>query len=100
MLVARRRLDIFIEAHALERVEAMLAISGFKGWSVFAGCEGAGAHGQWRQTGVDEKGLHLLIAIGDEQACEAALEWLADYFKIYPGIVAVSDVRVMRGERF
>lgn len=100
MLVARRKLEIFIEAHALERVEAMLGESGFKGWSVFAGCEGAGVHGQWRQTGVDEKGLHLLIAIGHQQACETALVWLDDYFKIYPGVVAVSEVQVMRGERF
>lgn len=100
MLVTRRKLEIFVEAHALERVETMLGQSGFKGWSVFAGGEGAGVHGQWRQTGVDERGLHLLIAIGDEQACQAALEWLEDYFKIYPGIVAASDVQVMRGERF
>lgn len=47
MLVARRKLEIFIEAHALERVEAILGKSGLKGWSVFAGCEGAGLHGQW-----------------------------------------------------
>ncbi|MDZ4775152.1 MAG: hypothetical protein SGJ23_00020 [Alphaproteobacteria bacterium] len=100
MLSDRRKLEIFIEAHALESLEAMLATSGFKGWSVFEGYEGAGVHGQWRQTGIDEKGLNLLIAIGDEQACESALHWLEDYFKIYPGIVAVSDVQVMRGERF
>ena len=100
MLTARRKLEIFIEAHALESVEAMLGQSGFKGWSVFAGSEGAGVHGRWRQTGVEEKGLHLLIAIGDEQACEAALQWLDDYFKIYPGIVTVSAVQVMRGDRF
>ena len=100
MLASRRKLEIFVEAHALERLETMLVQSGFKGWSVFAGSEGAGAHGQWRQTGVDEKGLCLLIAIGDEQACEAALRWLEAYFKVYPGIVATSDVQVMRGDRF
>ena len=37
---------------------------------------------------------------GGAEACDAALEWLADYFKTYPGVAAVSDVAVMRGERF
>lgn len=100
MLVARRKLEIFVEGHALTRVETMLNENGFKGWSVFSGSEGAGSHGVWRQTGVDESGLSLVIAIGPADACDAALAWLADYFKLYPGIVAVSDVEVMRAERF
>ena len=100
MLVARKKLEIFVEAHALDQVEGMLGENGFKGWSVFAGCEGAGAHGRWRQTGVDERGLCLIIAIGEEHASQAALAWLEAYFKIYPGIVALSEVHVMRGDRF
>ena len=99
-LVNRKRLDIFIEAHALGHVEAMLGKSGSKGWSVFQGVEGSGAHGAWRQTGIGESSACLVIAIGSESVCEAALEWLADYFKTYPGVVAVSDVSVMRGDRF
>lgn len=99
-LVERKKLDIFIEAHALEHVEAMLVEAGFKGWSVFHSVEGSGAHGTWRQTGIGESSALLVIAIGSASACNAALEWLADYFKTYPGAVAVSDVSVMRGERY
>lgn len=99
-LTPKKKLDIFIEAHALQRLEAMLGETGFKGWSVFAGVEGSGAHGAWRQTGVAEGGACLVIAIGGEDAANAALEWLRDYFTIYPGVVSVSDVSVMRGERF
>jgi hypothetical protein len=100
MLVPRKKLEIFVEAHAVSPVEGMLAQAGFKGWSVLAGAEGAGAHGAWRHTGVDERGLYLVVAIGSDEASEAALAWLSDYFKSYPGIVAVSDVAVMRAERF
>jgi hypothetical protein len=100
MLLKRRKLEIFVEGHSLPRVETMLNEAGFKGWSVFPGSEGAGSHGVWRQTGVDERGLSLVVAIGAAEACEEALAWLADYFKLYPGIVAVSDVEVMRAERF
>lgn len=99
-LTPKKKLDVFIEAHALQRLEAMLGETGFKGWSVFAGVEGSGAHGAWRQTGVAEGGACLVIAIGGEDAADAALEWLRDYFTIYPGVVSVSDVSVMRGERF
>jgi hypothetical protein len=99
-LVARKRLDIFIEAHGLAPIEAMLGQTGFKGWSVFEGVEGSGAHGAWRQTGIGESGARLIVAIGSAQAVEAALDWLADYFRTYPGVVAVSEVSVMRGDRF
>lgn len=99
-LTPRKKLDIFIEAHALPRLEAMLGEVGFKGWSVFAGVEGSGLHGAWRQTGIGESEARLVIAIGAQDACLAALAWLADYFKTYPGVVAASDVGVMRSDRF
>jgi hypothetical protein len=99
-LTQRKKLDIFIEKHALHHVEAMLGGAGFKGWSVFLGMEGAGAHGAWRQTGVADAEACLVIAIGGEAATRTALDWLSDYFRTYPGVVSVSDVSVMRGERF
>lgn len=99
-LTSRKKLDIFIEAHALGALETMLGDVGFKGWSVFTGVEGSGLHGAWQQTGVVEAEARLVVAIGTETACQAALGWLADYFKSYPGVVSVSDVGVMRSERF
>ena len=99
-LVQRKKLEIFIEGHALTQVEDMLGRVGFKGWSVFEGVEGAGAHGSWRQTGIGESAAFLVIAVGGAKACDQALEWLADYFKTYPGVVAISEVSVMRIERF
>lgn len=99
-LAQKKRLDIFIEAHGLGAIEDMLSACGFKGWSVFEGVEGSGAHGAWRQTGVGEQPALLVVAIGAEAAASAALDWLSLYFAEYPGIVAVADVTVMRGERF
>lgn len=99
-LVPRTKLEIFVEAHALEEVEGMLERVGFKGCSVFAGVEGTGSHGTWRQTGVDEAGMRLVITIGSQGSADVALAWLAEYFKTYPGVVATSEVRVLRPERF
>ncbi len=99
-LVIRTKLEIFVEAHALDDVEQMLARVGFKGCSVFEGVEGSGSHGAWRQTGVDEAGMRLIITIGSEASSQAAPTWLEDYFRSYPGVVAMSDVKVLRAERF
>jgi hypothetical protein len=99
-LTLRKKLDIFVERHALQSIETMLGKAGFKGWSVFVGAEGAGAHGAWRHTGVADSEACLVIAIGGETATESALGWLSDYFQTYPGVVSISEVSVMRGERF
>lgn len=99
-LTARVKLEIFVEAHALGEIERMLEDCGFKGLSVFASLEGAGSHGAWRQTGVDEAGMRLVIAIGSDASVEKALIWLGDYFQSYPGVAAVSEVKVLRADRF
>lgn len=99
-LVTRIKLEIFVEAHALSEIEGMLERVGFKGCSVFVGVEGAGSRGTWRQTGVDEAGMRLVITIGSQASAESALVWLGDYFKSYPGVVATSEVKVLRPDRF
>lgn len=99
-LIARKKLEIFIEANALAAVEEMLSQAGFKGWSVFESVEGSGAHGRWRQTGIGEAPAYLIVTIGNDAAADKALSWLGDHFKTYPGVAAVTDVSVMRGERF
>jgi PII-like signaling protein len=99
-LVPRTKLEIFVEAHAVDEIERMLQRVGFRGCSVFAGVEGAGSHGAWRQTGVEEAGMRLLVTIGTEGAARAALEWLENYFAAYPGVVALSEVKVLRADRF
>jgi hypothetical protein len=96
----KKRLDIFVEQHGLAAIEEMLSVSGFRGWSIFQGIEGAGAHGPWRQTGVGEQSALLIVAIGGADAAHAALDWLEGYFKEYPGIATLSDVAVMRADRF
>jgi hypothetical protein len=100
-LVTRKKLEIFVEAHALHRVEAMLNTFGVKGWSVFNGVEGAGEAGPWRQSHIESGGdMHMILAITSESAAEQALAWLGEYFSTYRGVVAVSEVQVLRPERF
>lgn len=100
-LVRRKKLEIFIEAHALPRVEAMLNEVGVKGWSVFNGVEGAGSAGTWRQSHVEGGGdMQLVITVASEAAVGRALDWLKDYFSTYRGLVTVSEVEVLRPDKF
>lgn len=99
-LVTRTKLEIFVDAHAVNEIEEMLKRVGFKGCSVFEGVEGAGSHGAWRQTGVEEAGTRLVVAIGADSVAHEALVWLEDFFAAYPGVVAMSEVKVLRAERF
>jgi PII-like signaling protein len=100
-LVTRKKLEIFVEEHALHRVEAMLNEFGVKGWSVFNGVEGAGAAGPWRQSHIESGGdMHMILAITSEESAAKALAWLGDYFSTYRGVVTISEVQVLRPERF
>ncbi len=98
---ARTKLEIVVEAPVLRRVEELLAEAGVRGFSVFAGLEGAGDGGGWRREGLSgAQDKRLIWTIMSADTAERVLERLAEFFQDYPGVVCVSDVRVLRGERF
>jgi PII-like signaling protein len=97
----RRKLEIIVEAPVLSRVERMLSEEGVRGWSVFSGVGGHGTHGDWRTEGLSgAEDKRLIFALCGEEAAARVLDRLAAFFQDYPGIVCVTDVEVMRGERF
>ena len=100
-LTRRKKLEIVIEAPVLRRVEAFLSEAGVRGWTVLPSLAGAGDSGEWRSgdfTPGQEK--RLILALVCSEAAEKVLARLADFFADYPGVVAVSDVEVLRGEKF
>jgi nitrogen regulatory protein PII len=97
----RKKLEIIVEAPVLRRVEAFLAEAGVRGWTVLPSLEGAGAHGEWRAgdfTPGQEK--RLVFAVATAEVADKVLERLAAFFADYPGIVCVTEVEVLRAERF
>lgn len=97
----RKKLEIIVEAPVLRRVEGILAEAGVRGWTVLPSLEGHGAGGDWSSgdfTPGQEK--RLVLAVASAETADRALERLAAFFNDYPGIVVVSDVEVVRGERF
>lgn len=100
-MAPRKKLEVIVEMHSVSAVEEALAQCGAKGWSVFSGTQGAGEAGRWRQSGISATfEMCMIIAVVEEAVCSSVLERLATYFEEYPGIVAVSDVMVIRGNKF
>ena len=100
-LTRRKKLEIIIEAPVLRRVEGFLSEAGVRGWTVLPSLAGAGDSGEWRSgdfTPGQEK--RLILALVSTDVSEKVLVRLADFFVDYPGVVAVSDVEVLRGEKF
>lgn len=100
-LTRRKKLEIIVEAPVLRRVEAFLSEAGVRGWTVLPSLAGAGDSGEWRSrdfTPGQEK--RVILALVSAEVAEKVLDRLADFFADYPGVVAVSDVEVLRGEKF
>lgn len=99
--VARKKLEIIVEAAVLRRVEGFLAEAGVRGWTVLPSLEGSGAHGEWQSQGFSPaQNKRLILALASEEVAAQVLDRLAAFFADYPGIVFISDVQVLRAERF
>lgn len=97
----RKKLEITIATAYIDRVAAILDRFEVKGFTVLQAMMGRGASGQWRDTGVTGADQHVVMtAIVGVDAAEKLLDELALFFAVHHGIVVVSDVAVMRGERF
>ena len=97
---ARKRMEIWIEAPLLKRVEEVLEKAKTPVYAVFDGREGKGLSGSWSDAGVmDAHDMRLLVAVTTEDVVERVCAELAGLFKRYPGVIVLSDVQVMRADR-
>ena len=100
-MTSRKKLEIIVEAPTLRRIETFLEEAGVRGWTVLPSLKGHGSGGEWTSgdfTPGQEK--RLIIAVLASEMADAVLERLEPFFEDYPGIVVVTDVQVLRAERF
>lgn len=100
-LIKRKKLEITVEAPLLSRVEELLARAGVRGHTVVPVLAGKGETGVWQEgllTRAEQ--MVLVYAITSEQTAHTVLEGLKDILKTWSGVVCMSDVEVIRGERF
>ena len=98
----KRRLELIIERMALPRACNVLEEAGLTGYTVLHAFAGFGGGSRWKAADdiSDTREMAVVIAIGDEARISAALDSLTSVLASHIGVLTVSQVEVLRDERF
>lgn len=97
-----KRIELIVERMAARRAGRVLQESGVTGYTVLPALEGYGNGQTWRRD-ADISGASDMVAIlcvTSEESASTALANLANLLSEQIGIVSMSDVQVLRPERF
>ena len=98
----KKRIEILVEAPAFERVAERLSAANTMGYSVLPVITGRGRGGTWSSDGqvADAGKMVAIICIVDEARLDEVVSSIFAVLSRQIGIVSVSDVADIRGERF
>lgn len=98
----KKRIDLIIEMPLLRRITDRFEKAGVTGYSVLPVIAGRGHSGSWSADGqVSGVGqMAAVVCIVDPAKVDAVLDEVFAVVKRQIGFVTVSDVAVMRAERF
>ena len=98
----KKRIDIIIEMPLLRRITERFGKTGVSGYSVLPVIAGRGQSGEWSASGqVSEVGqMAAIVCIVDAGKLDAVLDEVFEVVRKQIGLVTVSDVSVVRPERF
>jgi nitrogen regulatory protein PII len=99
---AKKRIEIIVEAPALNRLIDRLDQAGVKGYTVLPALAGRGQDGSWSREGLaGEAGrMVAIICIVDPTRAEDVLARIYGVLARQIGIVSIGDVQVIRGDHF
>jgi hypothetical protein len=99
--VTRKRLEILIDRPLAPRLVEAAVTAGVSGYTLIPVQSGSGRQGAWRDdpiSGAEAKSIFLTIA--SEEKAHRLVELLAPYLDTHGMLLTISDVQVVRGERF
>lgn len=98
----KKRIEIVTEMPMLRRITARLDEAGVTGWSVVPILAGHGQSGDWTAEGQISatRQMVMLISIVDAARLDAVLDTVFAVVSTHIGFVTVSDVSVVRPEKF
>lgn len=99
---AKKRLEIILEAPALNRLAIALEAAGVSGYTVLPVLAGKGKTGAWTRDGLigGAGAMVCVVCITDPSRVELVLERVMAVLSRQIGLVTIGDVAVIRGERF
>ena len=98
----KKRIEIVIEHPARKGLAAILDAQKVTGYSVVPVIAGSGKYGPWDEAGqvTSAEGMVMFISIVDPVHLDRVLEAVYPFIQLRKAIMTVSDVQVVRGERF
>ena len=98
----KKRLELIIENMAQKKAGRILDESGVKGHTSFMALSGKSGKTEWSRVGDLSASQHMvmIIAIGDQAVIATACAKLQDLLSEHIGVLSISDVEVLRPERF
>lgn len=99
-LHSRKRIDVFVEMAVLPRVEDALNAGGASGYTVVPCIKGRGWQGEWRSDEIADVGMVMVSTILRAEKLDAVLERLRPVLERWRIVVSVSDVSVLRSDKF
>ncbi|MGL5446694.1 MAG: DUF190 domain-containing protein [Rhabdaerophilum sp.] len=98
----KKRIEIILEAPAMNRLSTALETAGVTGYTVLPVLAGKGKTGAWTRDGLigGAGAMVCVICITDPTRVDAVLERIMAVLSRQIGLVTIGDVDVVRGERF
>jgi hypothetical protein len=99
--VTRKRLEIVVDSPLVPRIAELIEAAGISGWSQTYVDAGGGRSGRWQTgelTGAAAKSI--IITIASEASAARLIDQLAPILDSYRLLLTISEVSVVRGERF
>ena len=99
---AKKKIELIIERMAYKRACRLLQAAGMTGYTVLPAIEGFGGGRTWqRDTDISASSdMVIIVSVGNAEKVAAAIEEVERLLGDHIGIVTVSDVSVIRDERF
>ena len=99
---AAKRVEITIEAVMERRLTEALAGAGVTGWTVLPVSGGSGRSGEWSREGQVGRaaGMVSVVCLIRPERLDGLLEAAFAVVEEHIGVVSVSDVQILRAERF
>ncbi len=99
---AKKRVEIVVEAPLLNRLLGILDDANVSGYTVLPAIAGRGHHGSWSREGLatDAGRMVVVVLIVSPDAAPGLMTAIRPLITRQIAIVSVSDVQVIRGERF
>ena len=99
-LANRKRLEIICDVELAEWLADEAEAAGITHFTIVPTLGGRGLHGRWHNDGIGGGGKCLFISVTSAERANALIDRIGPMLTDYRIVMDISDVQVLRGDRF